>query len=65
MPTGEPACGGATRYRPRSNGERRARTSKDEQGCEKTYAPISLKAPMTISWRYLPEGDRIIIADAL
>ena len=30
-----------------------------------TYPPISLKAPTTISSRYLCEGEQIQIADAL
>ena len=41
------------------------RTVKNAQGRETTYAPISLTAPPTISSRYLSEGERIQIADAL
>ena len=44
---------------------RHGRTVKNAQGRETTYAPISLKAPTTISSRYLSEGERIKIADAL
>ncbi len=44
---------------------RHGRTIKNAQGRETTYAPISLKAPPTISSRYLSEGERIQIADAL
>ena len=44
---------------------RHGRTIKNAQGGETTYAPISLKAPPTISSRYLSEGERIQIADAL
>ena len=44
---------------------RHGRTVKNAQGRETTYASISLKAPTTISSRYLSEGERIQIADAL
>ena len=44
---------------------RHGRTVKNTQGSETTYAPISLKASPTISSRYLSEGERIQIADAL
>ena len=44
---------------------RHGRTVKNAHGRETTYAPISLKAPPTISSRYLSEGERIQIADAL
>ncbi|TFB53627.1 hypothetical protein E3O23_04685 [Cryobacterium tagatosivorans] len=43
---------------------RHGRTVTNAQGRAKTYAPISLKAPPTISSRYLSEGERIEIADA-
>ncbi|SEO12931.1 hypothetical protein E3O25_08975 [Cryobacterium sp. TMT1-3] len=41
------------------------RTVTNAQGRAKTYAPISLKTPPTISSRYLSEPERIHIADAL
>ena len=44
---------------------RHGRTVKNAHGRKTTYAPISLKAPPTISSRYLSEGERIQIADAL
>ncbi|WP_166790374.1 helix-turn-helix domain-containing protein [Cryobacterium tagatosivorans] len=44
---------------------RHGRTVTNAQGRAKTYASISLKAPPTISSRYLSEGERIQIADAL
>lgn len=44
---------------------RHCRTATDARGRTTTYAPVSLKAPPTISSRYLSEGERIQIADAL
>lgn len=44
---------------------RHGRTVTNAQGRARTYAPISLKAPPTISPRYLSEPERIHIADAL
>jgi len=44
---------------------RHGRTVTNAQGRAKTYAPISLKAPPTMSSRYLSEGERIEIADAM
>lgn len=44
---------------------RHGRTVTDTRGRATPYAPISLKAPPTISSRYLSEGERIQIADAL
>ena len=44
---------------------RHGRTVTDARGRATTYAPISLKAPPTISSRYLSEVERIQIADAL
>jgi len=44
---------------------RHGRTVRNANGRSTTYAPISLKAPPMISSRYLSEGERIVIADAL
>jgi IS30 family transposase len=44
---------------------RHGRTVTDAYGRATTYAPISLKAPPSISPRYLSENERIQIADAL
>ena len=44
---------------------RHGRTVTNAQGHPKTYAPIALKEPPTISSRYLSEVERIQIADEL